>query len=137
MPTYEVSPALPPGSTNGPGYPPVASPGDLIPGPAAGPAGTPIPKRPSQPLDDKGTHFERRPAGAAGTAAAPIDVTDNSETSSTDASQPTRRLFRQSVSAGFHTRVLTAQAARTSVGGRAARTLSLQTQTHDELARTE
>jgi hypothetical protein len=133
MPTYEVSPALPPGSTNGPGYPPAASPGDPIPGPA----GTTIPKRPSQPPDDKGTHFERRPDGAAGAAAAPIDVTDNSDTSATEPSQPTRRLFRQSVSAGFRTRVLTAQAARTMSESRAAQTPPLQTETHDELARTE
>jgi hypothetical protein len=130
-PTYETSPAMPPGSTNGPGYPPSTGPGEPIPGIAP----TTIPKRSPPPTDEKGTHFERRPVGAVGSAAAP-DLTDNSESSATDL-QPPKRLFRQSVSAGFHTRVLTAQVDRTNVGSRTAQTLPRKTRTDDELARSE
>ena len=61
-PTYETSPPLQPGSTNGPGYPPSIGPGEPIPGVAP----TAIPKRSAPPPDEKGTHFERRPVGAIG-----------------------------------------------------------------------
>ena len=129
-PTYEPSPGIPPGSTNGPGYPPAAAPGEPIPG--VTPA--PIPKRPSQPPDEKGTRFERRPLGSIG--AAPVDVTDNFE-SAAESSQPPRRLFRQSLSAGFHTRVLTAQVSRTTVGRSIVQSAPRKTRIDDELARSE
>lgn len=130
-PTYEASPGPPAGSTSGPGYPPAANPGEPIPGIAP----TPIPKRPAPPQDEKGTRFERRPVGAIGSSAAP-DLTDNSELATEPSATP-RRLFRQSLSAGFHTTVLTAQVSRATVGSRVAQSAPRKTRLDDELARRE
>ncbi|HEV8001588.1 MAG TPA: hypothetical protein VGP63_17000 [Planctomycetaceae bacterium] len=130
-PTYEVSPGLAPGSTNGPGYPPAAIPGEPIPGITP----NTIPKRPAPPQDEKRTRFERRPVGAIGSSAAP-DLTDNSELATGPSAAP-RRLFRQSLSAGFHTTVLTAQVSRTTVGSRVAESAPRKTRLDDELARAE
>jgi hypothetical protein len=47
------------------------------------------------------------------------------------------RLFRQSVSAGFHTQILTAQNSRTIVRSRVGEPLPFSSQTDDELARRE
>jgi hypothetical protein len=106
-------------------------PGD----PILGVPSTTIPKRPSLPPDDKGTRFERRPEDKSGTASKP-DVTDNSE-AGLQTAQSEKRLFRQSVSASFHTTVLTAQNARAPARNRAAQSLSLTTRTQDELASRE
>jgi hypothetical protein len=125
-PTYETTPALPPGSTNRPGYPPADGPGEN-----SGPPIT-IPKRPVAPPDDKGTRFERRPLGSSNTAGA-VDVTQNSGRSP-DA--PQMRLFRQSVSAGFHTQVLTAHRGRLLAGG-GSRSIRSKPRPEDEVARTE
>jgi hypothetical protein len=126
-PTYETTPALPPGSMNRPGYPPADGPGD-----SSGPPIT-IPKRPVAPPDDKGTRFERRPLGSSSTATA-VDVTQNSDRFP---AAPQTRLFRQSVSAGFHTQVLTAQRGRLLAGGRPSRSIPSKPRPEDELARTE
>jgi hypothetical protein len=97
---------MPPASSNGPGYPPALGPGEPIPG-----ATTPIPKRPVPPADEKGTRFERRPAETSNTAAAAPDLTDNSEPPAAAFPEP-KRLLRQTASAGFCTRVLTAESGR-------------------------
>jgi hypothetical protein len=131
-PTYETTPAFPPGSTNQPGYPPGIGPGEPIPGVPS----TPIPKRTSLPPDDKGTRFERRPVGTSSTAAA-LDVTDNSHPLRVEPDRAEIRLFRQSVSAGFHTQILTAQNSRTIVRSRVGQPLPFSSQTDDELARRE
>jgi hypothetical protein len=128
-PTYGSMPGIPPGSSNQPGYPPSQGPGEPIPGVAP----TTIPKRPAVPTDDKGTRFERRPVGSSGTASA-VDVSDNSPTAG---DQPPPRLFRQSVSAGFHTRVLTAQNSRAVAVSRDRRSLPFSARPEDEVARTE
>jgi len=47
------------------------------------------------------------------------------------------RLFRQSVSAGFHTQILTAQNSRTIVRSRVGEPSPFGRQTDDELARRE
>jgi hypothetical protein len=93
--------------------------------PIPGVPSTPIPKRPSLPPDDKGTRFERRPVGSSSAAAA-LDVTDNAERSARQSTRPEIRLFRQSLSAGFHTQVLTAKNARTILRGRVDQSLTLR-----------
>jgi hypothetical protein len=115
-PTYETMPAVAPGGPN-----PALGPAEPIPGVPS----TTIPKRPALPPDDKGTRFERRPVGTSGTAAA-VDVTDNSDSSATQSPRPEKRLIRQSASAGFHTRVLTAQRSRAVFGNRASQVSSIQ-----------
>ncbi len=126
-------PAVPPGATNRPNYaPPALTPGDPIPG---GPTTT-IPKRPALPPDDKGTRFERRPDGAASTASA-IDVTQDAEFSMPLPTRAEKRLFRQSVSAGFHTQVLTAQNDRTGVGRNLAQSSRLKARGQAALASSE
>ena len=131
MPTYENNPALPPGAINRPGYPPIAPPGDPIPGAPA----TTIPKR-QLPPDDKGTRFERRPGETSNTAAA-TDLTQNVEPSELSVPRPSQRLFRQSVSAGFHTRVLTADIWCPRGESVAAATIRRTSRTEDQFARTE
>jgi hypothetical protein len=64
-------------------------------------------------------------------------VTDNSEPSGFQPDRPERRLFRQSLSAGFHTQVLTAQTARTIASIPDTQSLPPRTRPKDELARTE
>jgi hypothetical protein len=88
------------------------------------------------PPDDKGTRFERRPVGSSSTAAA-LDVTDNSQPPRVHPDRAEIRLFRQSVSAGFHTQILTAQNSRTIVRSRVGQPLPFSSQTDDELARRE
>jgi hypothetical protein len=48
-----------------------------------------------------------------------------------------KRLFRQSVSAGFHTQVLTAARGRVLAAGGTARSIRTKSRPDDELARTE
>jgi hypothetical protein len=131
MPTYETNPALPPGAINRPGYPPISPPGDPIPGTPA----TTIPKR-QLPPDDKGTRFERRPGETSNTAAA-TDLTQAAEPSELSVPRPSQRLFRQSVSAGFHTRVLTADSWRPRGESVAAATIRRTPRTEDQFARAE
>jgi hypothetical protein len=130
-PTFETNPALPPGAINRPGYPPAGPLGDPIPGVAP----TTIPKR-QPPPDDKGTRFERRPPETSNTAAA-TDLTQNAEPSELPVPRPSQRLFRQSVSAGFHTHVLTARSGRLPGESVAARTAPRPPRREEQLARTE
>ncbi len=131
-PTYETTPAMPPGTTDRPGYPPAIGPGEPIPGAAP----TTIPKRSTAPPDDKGTRFERRPPESSGTAAT-VPVTDSSDPTGDPPSQSTKRLFRQSLSAGFHTRILTVQSERSIAMNRAAHPSPFTAEPDDELARRE
>jgi hypothetical protein len=131
-PTFETTPAVPPGSVNRPGYPPVVDPGEPIPGVPS----TTVPKRPVLPPDDKGTRFERRPVGDSSAAAA-FDVTDNRDPWGDEPATPSKRMVRQSASAGFHTRILTAQNSRPKLGSRAANSLALKTRPQDEFASSE
>ena len=71
---------------------------------------SPRPPFPSgnRPPTTRARAFERRPPETSNTAAA-TDLTQNAEPSELPVPRPSQRLFRQSVSAGFHTHVLTAQ----------------------------
>ncbi len=135
LPTYETNPALPPGATNHPGYPlpnnPTLPPGDPIPGAPA----TTIPKR-QPPPGDKGTRFERRPGETSNTAAA-TDLTQAVDPSELSVPRPSQRLFRQSVSAGFHTRVVAADSGRSPGWKVTKRTGTQSPRTEGQLARIE
>jgi hypothetical protein len=79
---------------------------------------TPIKKRSGPPSEDKGTRFERQPQGSLDTA----NILDNTQASAEPAELCEKRFFRQSVSAGFRTRVLVADSGRLVSQTRSTRT---------------
>jgi hypothetical protein len=103
LPTFEPrSPS--PSSSNKAGPPPIVEPGATSPD---GPP-TPIQRRSGPPSDDKAKGFERQPQGSLDAASA----LDNTQASAEPAELSEKRFFRQSVSAGFRTRVLVADSSR-------------------------
>jgi hypothetical protein len=103
LPTFEPRPSSP-GSSNKPGPPAIGDPAD---GPPDGPP-TPIKKRSGPPVEEKGTKFERQPQGSLDTAKS----LDDAQASIDRSDLCEKRFFRQTVSAGFRTRVTVADSDR-------------------------
>jgi hypothetical protein len=112
--TFEGAPSGPlPSSSNKAGPPPSIDPGDL---PPAGPP-TAIKQRPGTPPDGS-QRFERQPQGSLDSG----ESFDMSQASADPVGVVVKRYFRQTVSAGFHTRVAVAEARRPSSWNMARRT---------------
>jgi hypothetical protein len=112
-PTFESAPSGPlPSSSNKPGPLPSIDPGD---GPPTGPP-APIKQRPLPP--DGSDKFQRQQPQGSLDATGSIDL---SQVSADPAGVVVKRFFRQTVSAGFHTRVALADAWRRSTRNVASR----------------
>jgi hypothetical protein len=112
--TFEGAPSGPlPSPSNTTGPPSSNDPGDQPPG---GPP-TPIKQRPVMPPDGS-QKFERQPQGSLDSG----ESFDVSQASADPVGVVVKRYFRQTVSAGFHTRVAVAEARRPSTWNVARRT---------------
>jgi hypothetical protein len=105
--TFESPSGFQPATTNKGGAPTIADPIESIPGAIP----SPVNKPPAAPPNDKGTRFDRQPQGA-------LESAENHKITQSDVSEmpDERRLVRQSVSAGFHTRVSIAASNRLLAG---------------------
>ena len=114
MQTFEGAPSGPlPSPSNTTGPPPSNDAGDQPPG---GPP-APIKQRSNTPPAD-GSKFERQPQGSLDSG----ESFDMSQASADPVGVVVKRYFRQTVSAGFHTRVEVAEAQRPSTWNVARRT---------------
>jgi hypothetical protein len=97
MPTYDIPSGAQPSSSNKTGPPPSIDPNDAPPtGPPA-----PIKQRSATPPADGSSKFQRDPQSSLDSSGS----LDPSQTSADPVGVVEKRFFRQTVSAGFHTRV--------------------------------